>query len=95
MQNDFGNMLLQRLKEPNKLYQTVERLKKQHFESLNDDDISSFPRLTEDHLKLISLGSYQVNNAIRYCQLHKNRNNDTFPIFVCKEDESRKLIFSR
>lgn len=90
--DSLGNSLVQRLRVPNHLYQTVERLKKQHFESIGNDDMNAFPRLTEDHLKMISFGSYQIANAIRYCQLNHRRYDGRMPIFVCKEDVSRKHL---
>lgn len=45
-----------------------------------------FPELTREDLKLISLGTYHINNAVSYYAHHIRDNDNEFLIFICPND---------
>lgn len=48
-------------------------------------NLTLFPKLTYEQLKEISQGTYQINQARSYCQMHMAANNNNFPIKMCSQ----------
>lgn len=67
----------------NHLAKIVCRIPKRSYQSVIN--LSLFPKLTLDELKLIGLGSYQIKQAKSYCQLHMKDN--AFLLYVCNTQE--------
>ena len=59
------------------------------FKNINESEIHDFPELTNDDLRLFTLGSYQIAQSISYISEHFEAND--FPILVSKVE--RNIIF--
>ena len=74
---DISNMT-----EENSLFDYLEKnslfLKRTKYTPLQDCEIQNFPYLTTADLKLITLGTYQISQAISY--LAEHRKDDNFPL---------------
>lgn len=69
------------------LYRTVLRIPQRFFNQVNN--LSLFPKLSYQDLKLISQGTYQIKQARSYCQLHLKRNNNIFVLNICDPNQTR------
>lgn len=69
---------------PNHLGKIVRRILRRSFGPVTN--LSLYPKLTFDELRMFALGSYQIKQAQSYCQLHLNESRD-FLVYVCDEEE--------
>lgn len=72
------NIIRQRLNIGNKLADYVEQSnlnrRRAAFVQMNADTLSHFPRMTEEDIYFLSLGSYQIKLARSYCKEHMRQN---------------------
>ncbi len=92
-------LMKERVNNENDLKSLVETLKlnrKSQFESINASTIDDFPKLSIEEIKTnITLGSYQLKQAVSYIAEHINKGN--YEIRVNKETvciDSSKIIYS-
>lgn len=66
----------------------VQHIPARSFTQVNN--LSLFPKLTYENLKAISQGTYQINQARSYCQMHLAANNGNFVVNICDPAECQK-----
>lgn len=69
------------------LTQAVKNIPRHEFTAVNN--LSLFPKLTEHELKLVSQGTYQINQALSYVQQKLKSNNNVFVVHVCSTDRTQ------
>lgn len=85
----IGRQMLLRRNIPNSLSNWVGRIHHSSFERL--DNLTLFPKLTFADLKYISLGTYQIEQARSYCQVHLRANQNKFVVFQCNDAVCRQI----
>jgi hypothetical protein len=63
----------------------IEKIKSAEWIRIDAINIS-FPSLSEDEIRCLAIGVYQVNLAKSYVQEHLNEQAE-FTVYVCKKDE--------
>lgn len=74
--NDIGDLMLHNFNQPNTLHAIAHRIPRKEFQAMRN--LTLFPKLKYSQLKFISQGTYQIRQAISYCQLHMKNNNNNF-----------------
>lgn len=85
---EVGLLMLERRFVPNYLSVAVNKIPTSAFQLLEDK--SEFPSLVQDNFIRIALGTYQLKQARSYLQLHYNKNDGNFPVFVCNEEACKR-----
>lgn len=58
------------------------------------EHFNELPKMQENRLFWISLGAYQVKQAVSYTQMHLKQNNNEFKVWVCPDDICQQLFSS-
>lgn len=89
---EFANLMLAKLHTPNFLHEIMEQFTNSEIKAfqLILDEHFVFPKVEKDDLQLITLGSYQLQQAKSYANAHKKAKMSRFgvpyPCFVCPND---------
>lgn len=84
-QNDWENiadLMLNNLNQPNALNAITHRIRFHRNEFQTVPNLTLFPKFTQNQLKQISQGSYQIRQSRSYCQLHMRNNNNNFNVSI-------------
>lgn len=87
--NDIGELMLHNLNQPNTLHAIVHLMPRNEFQTVNN--LTLFPKLTYSELKSISQGSYQIRQAVSYCQLHAKNNNNNVTMHIWQGNACKRL----
>lgn len=79
--NQINNTMIVKANENNDMIGVVRRIPKNSFNTVNN--LTLFPKMIYAQLKGISLGSYQINQAKSYTQMHLKFNDNNFSIDIC------------
>ncbi|CAH2103328.1 unnamed protein product [Euphydryas editha] len=83
----IAQFMLAKISEPNRLASLVEsqRLNKQsvNFQTMDQNSLKDFPKLSLDDLRILALGSYQLKQARSYYSEHVNPDG-SYEIQVCR-----------
>lgn len=82
-QNDWdgiGDLMLENFSERNTLRAIAHLIPHNAFQTVTN--LTLFPKFTYRELKIISQESYQIRQAVSYCQLHMKVNNNNFTINI-------------
>lgn len=86
---DFLNHIRRKVDTPNLLYTYVDRKRlnnrKADFQRLEANVLENFPRLTENQIILLALGTYQLKLARSYCSEHLQ--NGLYTIETYRENQ--------
>lgn len=50
------------------------------------ENFAALPTMAKDRLFWVSLGNYQIRQAVSYTQMHLNQNNNYFKVWVCPDE---------
>lgn len=78
--DNIGNIMLNNFNQQNTLNAIVHRIPSKEFQTVIN--LTLLPKLQYSDLKLISQGSYQIRQAVSYCQLNVKANNNSFAIKI-------------
>lgn len=79
--NHIASTMMAKANDRNNMLSFVQKIPKTSFKKVNN--LSLFPKMTYEELKNISQGSYQINQAKSYVQMHLKSNNNNFVINIC------------